>query len=333
MNNMTNTQKVRHELGQAMTEFVVCVGFIFLGLFVVVPTFGKLFDIKHQTLQASRYVAWERTVWLEEVDLGDDNQDDFVISNAEFESVAVRSTDDLYNSMRNRFFYGSGWGGIKPISSTDTGAAAGSLSPVWDYVQSKETMLAEVALLDDVEGDTDSIAYDVLDFISDGVEFIQEPIAWMMGVLGNDNEDLFAIDFNLKGYYAPTIITSLNTSNAKGGGAGEWELNNGGSGIEDMIFQSWDGKFTMHSAILADGWNAQSVGYYEDRVDNFVPSTVFDFDLMDALITIASLLEGGPTNSAIGKLDFGYVGVEPMPGEEGQPMDVSCDGGFCNYDE
>lgn len=318
--------------GQAMTEFVVCVGFIFLGLFVIVPLFGKIFDIKYQGLQASRYVAWERTVWLEDYNSSDENQEDFVISGDEFESIAVRSNDDLYNSVNNRFFYGHGHGGIKFISDMDTGPPAGDLSPVWDYGQSRKTMFRGVAL-DIEEEDTDSIAYDALNILATVLNTVATPINFLLGFLGGENTDLLNIDYNRKGYYSPTLRVSLNPDNAKGGGNGEWELNNGGSGIEDMIFQNWDGVFTMHSAILADGWGAQSLGYYQDRADNFVPSTVFNFAAFDALITIASLLEGGPANSAIGKLEFGEVGIEPMPGEGGEPMDVSSDDGFYYYDD
>lgn len=330
MNQLLGRTPFRYRKAQAMTEFVVCVGFIFLGLFIVVPLFGKILDIKYQSLQASRYVAWERTVWLEGYNPGDDNQDDFVISGDEFESIAVRSNDDLYNSVNNRFFYGQGRG-IKSIGDSDTGAPAGDVSPIWDYTQSRNSMFRGVAL-EIEEEDTDSIAYAILDGLADVVDFISTPLSIVLGALGG-NEDFLQVDYNMKGYYSPTLRTSLNPDNAKGGSAGDWELNNGGSGIEGMIFQSWDGVFTTNSAILADGWNAQSVGYYQDRADNFVPSSIFDFDIVNILIDIMSVLEGGPANSAIAKLDFGEVGVEPMPGEEGQPLDVTCDEGFCYYDD
>ncbi len=330
-------QSSMRQSGQAMTEFVVSVGFIFLVLFIVVPTFGKILDIKFTNQQAARYVAWERTVWLQDMNAwgGSDNTEDFVISSNEFESVAIRSDTDLSNTVSNRFFNGQGSAVIKPITSSDTDGANGDTSSLWTYTQSKQSMFQGVEVLDTNERDTPAIAYDVLGVLDSGLDVITTPIEFMLNVVGGDNPDLLQMDYNLRGYYSPTVRTSLNTGNAKGGGNGEWDRNNGewGGGIEDAIFQNWDGRFTANSAILADGWNAQSVGYYQDRADNFVPSTVFDNDLFDVLKTAASLLEGGPANSAINKLDFGEMGVEPMPGEDGAPLDVTCDDGHCYYDE
>ncbi|MBU2885286.1 hypothetical protein KO507_05855 [Gilvimarinus agarilyticus] len=322
--------------GQAMTEFVVSVAFIFMVLFVIVPTFGKIIDIKMKNQQASRYAAWERTVWLKDMNAWNatstTNTEDFVISSDEFESVALRSDTELENSVASRFFYGQGRAEIVPISSSDvTGpGTAGSESPVWTYHQSRQEMLGQVEVLDLNERDTPSVAYDVLDYLETGLGAITTPIEFMLNAIGGDNPDLLQLDYNLNGYYKPSVRTSLNTGNAKGGGNGEWDLNDGdwGGGIEDAIFQQWDGRFVSNSAILADGWNAQSVGYYADRVDNFVPSTVFDNALFDVLKTAASILEAGPSQSAIYRLDFGEMGVEPMPAE-----DVTCDDGHCYYND
>ncbi|HEY7883578.1 MAG TPA: hypothetical protein VIC08_01380 [Cellvibrionaceae bacterium] len=335
-----------HTRGQAMTEFVVSVAFIFMVLFVAVPMFGKLMDIKFQNLQASRYAAWERTVWLQDRHAwntdnlapwvaANSNSNDFVISNAEFESIAVRNNDDLANTVRNRFFYGHGRSVIKPISAADTDGSGGPASPLWTYVQSRQPMLAGVQVLDTQEQDTNSVAYDVIGTLGGTVNAIAAPVNFLMGALGAENDDLLNIDFNMKGYYSPQVRASLNTAAAKGGGSGQWDRVDGqwGSGIEDMIYQNWDGVFTANSAILADGWNAQSVGYFKDRVDNLVLSTVFDNAVFDVVKTIASILEGGPGNSAIHKIDFGDIQVNPMPGENGQPLPVTCDGGFCYYDD
>lgn len=334
---MTVSPRMFRQRGQAMTEFVVSVGFIFLVLFIIVPTFGKILDMKFQNQQAARYVAWERTVWLRDMNSwgGNDNTEDFVISSNEFESVAMRSDSALTNSVSNRFFNGQGRAKFKEISSSDVDGASGDVSALWSYTQSGKSMFQGVEVFNTNEKDTPAIAYDVLNVLDAGLDVITTPIEFMLNVVGGDNTDLLQLDYNLKGYYSPTVRTSMNTGNAKGGGDGEWDRRDGdwGGGVEDAIFQHWDGRFTANSAILADGWNAQSVAYYEDRTDNFVPSTVFDNALFDVLKTAASLLEGGPDNSAIYKLDFGEMGAEPMPGEDGQPLDVSCDDGHCYYDE
>lgn len=335
--------------GQAMTEFVVSVSFVFLGLFILVPMFGKLMDMQAQNQQASRYVAWERTVWFDQ----GDEPDESVQSLATWESVATRSDDAIMESMENRFFYGTGAGKLKPISEADVGGVSGDINPIWTYVQSKKTMYGGTTLGTDEDPETQrttsldgqltpAIAYEVVDVINDGVKVIADPINKFLGKLGGKNDDFMTFAYETKNYFSPVLTTQINVANSLGGGIGVWDRDdngNWGSGIEDALFSSgWDGSLKSRSAILADGWNTQSLKHYQQRADDFVPSTLFDNKIFDAAITIASFLEGGPSNSAVNKLDFGAVGIEPMPAAEGGgPMDVTegggITGGFYYYDD
>jgi|TARA_B110000908_G_scaffold114612_1_gene134309 hypothetical protein len=336
-----NRQPVKYHRssGQAMVEFSVTVAFIFLAMFVFVPTFGKLMDLQFQNLMASRYIAWERTVWFDQIN--DDNRDDFVISRDDFESVAVRSDGEIMNSAESRFFYGHGK--LLPImlSELDVESPSGLTSPIWTYVQSKKSMYGGSTLRSFDAKDTPSIAYDIGNALATGVKAIKAPIDFLLGAIGNDNEDMF--EFPLvasKNYYTPILATRLNVGNAHGEGQSVWERTDGSGGfspgIESAFFMrdgapEWN-TFESRSAILADGWNAQSIKHYKDRADDYVPSTLFQNDLFEVIIDVASILETGRSSSAIGKLGFGEVGVEPMPSVNGQPTPVSCDDGFCSFD-
>jgi len=330
--------------GQAMTEFVVSVSFVFLGLFVLVPTFGKLMDMQYQTQQASRYVAWERTVWFDQ----GDEPDESVQSLDYWQSVATRSDADVMESMSNRFFYGNGPGELKQITQSDVDGQEGDINPIWTYVQSKNTMYGGTTLGTDGDDDsgkmdaalTPGIGYKIVDVINDGVKVIADPVNQFLGMLGGDNDDFMTFAYETKNYFSPVLTTQVVLANSQGGGTGVWDRDDTGawgSGIEDAIFSNWDGKIKARSAILADGWNTQSLSHYQQRADDFVPSTLFDNAIFDAVITIASFLEGGPSNSAINKLDFGAVGIEPMPAEDGAPMAVTegggLFGGFYFYDD
>ena len=81
-----------------------------------------------------------------------------------------------------------------------------------------------------------------------------------------------------KGYFTPEVVTRLNLKNAWGSGETVWDREDGEwtPGIESAIFQSWNGSMTARGGILSDGWSAQSVNHYKDRVDDYVPSDVFD---------------------------------------------------------
>ncbi|MDG0970859.1 MAG: hypothetical protein P8P22_06350 [Porticoccaceae bacterium] len=325
--------------GQAMIEFSVTVSFVFLAIFVFVPTFGKLMDLQLQNLMASRYIAWERTVWFDQIN--DDNRDDFVISNNEFESVAVRTDSDIMNSAETRFFLNHG--GLLPMAliEDDLNSPRGAASPIWTYVQSKKTMYGGSTLRSFDAKKTPSIAYEIGDALASGIKTVKDPIDFLLSAIGNNNEDMFEFPLvTSKNYYNPILATRLNVGNAHGAGESVWERVDGSTeftpGIESAFFKregerQWN-TFESRSAILADGWNAQSIKHYKDRADDYVPSTLFQNKMFETIIDLASFLENGRSNSAIGKLGFGEVGVEPMPAEDGQPATAVCGDGFCSFE-
>jgi|TARA_B110000914_G_scaffold191548_1_gene178163 hypothetical protein len=325
--------------GQAMTEFSVTVAFVFLPIFVFVPTFGKLMDLQFQNLMASRYIAWERTVWFDQI--SDDNRDDFVISGDEFESVAVRSDSAIMDSAENRFFYNHGGAVPVLLNENDVNHPMGQTSALWRYMQSDQSMYGGSSLRSFDADDTPSIAYDIGNVLATSIQAITEPIDFLLGAIGNDNEDMFGFPLvTSKNYYTPILSTQLNVSNAHGGGSSVWDRKDGAftPGIESAFFKrdgmpEWN-TFESRSAILADGWNAQSIEHYKDRADDYVPSTLFQNDVFENIIYLASAtgLEGDPEESAIRKLGFGEVGVEPMPSMNGQPASVGCDDGFCSFE-
>src|SRR5690606_31683869 len=49
--------------GQAMTELLIAATFVLVPLLLLIPLLGKYIDIRHATIQAARYEAWEYTVW------------------------------------------------------------------------------------------------------------------------------------------------------------------------------------------------------------------------------------------------------------------------------
>jgi hypothetical protein len=69
VDSMTNRQRPRRRLaartrqnGQALTEAIIW-STALVAFFFSLPLLGKFFDIKHKTLEASRYAVWERTLW------------------------------------------------------------------------------------------------------------------------------------------------------------------------------------------------------------------------------------------------------------------------------
>ena len=329
--------------GQAMTEFNVSVAFIFMPLFVLVPTLGKLIEIQHTNQLAARYAAWERTVWFD-TRSGGANRNDFVTSSNEWESVAVRDESTVANTMRNRFFLRRDERPFAFISDSDTAPLTEDVQRIWFYEQSDLPMYNETELLrysnSDVE-ETPGVAYWALKGFSDGVSYVMEPLNDFRSFTGNSNEDWmqFPLFRDSVSYYRPIVKTSLNKSNAQGGGVQFWDRTEGSdftNGIESAIFlnNGWDGTFESQAAILADGWSAQSEAHYKDRADDYAIMDILDIGFInDVVIPLVAILEGGLENSAIGKFEFGAVGIEPMPLKDGEPAPVECEDGFCTFDE
>ncbi len=48
--------------GSSITEFIIIMAF-FVPVMFAMPLIAKYADIKSKTIEASRYAAWERTVW------------------------------------------------------------------------------------------------------------------------------------------------------------------------------------------------------------------------------------------------------------------------------
>ncbi|MFC0399670.1 hypothetical protein [Paraburkholderia rhizosphaerae] len=78
----------RAAAGQAMLELLVATSLATAVLFIALAMLGKFSDVRNKTLLGSRYVAWERSVWL---------------------SADVRASADAAHSERDWFAtYGSG---------------------------------------------------------------------------------------------------------------------------------------------------------------------------------------------------------------------------------
>lgn len=96
--------------GQAMTEFLVAC-LVLIPLFLAIPLLGKYMDISHSTTQATRYLAWERTVW----------------------TTDRKSSDQLQNEMRNRIYTRPG----TRVNSTDGAQPPAAFNPLWKDVGGK----------------------------------------------------------------------------------------------------------------------------------------------------------------------------------------------------
>jgi len=85
---------IRNNKGNAQTELLILV-LVMVPAFMVLPTLGKLSDVNQSVVQASRYAAWERTVY--DPSEKSDAQISAEISNRFFrrQDVMIETRDDV----------------------------------------------------------------------------------------------------------------------------------------------------------------------------------------------------------------------------------------------
>ena len=89
--SLTSLPHTYNEHGQSLTEFAVVTAFALIPLFFLVIYTGKWSFTQLRTIEAARYVAWERTVWRSQPLQGR-------------EWVAMKPDADLRNEAAVRFF-------------------------------------------------------------------------------------------------------------------------------------------------------------------------------------------------------------------------------------
>ena len=275
--------------GQAMTEMVICATFLLIPLFFIVPMFGKYIDMRHATIQAARYEAWEYTVWYE--DSGDRDTGFSVFSRSHpvtrpmggFDAFGItqpiKSRADTQAESRQRFFSRTNAftpadpqdeiRGALPITDTDkTGWTDTARNFSWQdgrgvplYTGSGAAAISSSALTPLTLFGLDIGLDHVIGFIMDIVGFVTGIFADLFGLIGSD----VGIDFvNQDGYATATVgietplpryMTARNPADPT-----LW-----GSTPQTLSFRS-------SAAVLTDGWNAG--GWYQtyNQAGGVVPS-------------------------------------------------------------
>lgn len=107
--------------GQALVEFLVAAMFFLGPLLLAIIALGKLADVRHATLMAARYAAWERTVWYE------DSGSKFAAINGANQKSAARINNEIAVRLVNDR------SSATVIRNTDRNATrfANGIDPMW----------------------------------------------------------------------------------------------------------------------------------------------------------------------------------------------------------
>jgi len=234
--------------GQAMTELLVAASAILVPLFLIVPAFGKLIDMRHATIQAARYQAWEYTVWYAEncertvftFDVADPEEcqsGGFEEHNAQ--PVKAREIVRLEAIER---FMGSPDG--SPLSAIDPSVVSLSPSNLSWYDHTAAIMVDNTVagtMVSSRSPDGLPVIDTILDTVLGVIEFVFGAFGDVLGFLGSD-AGFDAI--NTDGMAAADVTLTMNSAAIKRLFAQE-----NATPMPDLTFNA-------SAAVLTDGWNA-----------------------------------------------------------------------------
>lgn len=344
--------KRKYQRGQAITEFNVTAAFLLVPLFIMIPILGKYIDMKHASVQAARYMAWERTVWFEEAPA-------YTLT-GDTKMAHVKSQATLQQETRVRFFSSVNVDELlDPVNDADE-----EINPLWNdrgtdaderlIINNTDDVLIEYlgsngnpnnsgsedvlkkSSSDDVDNplnDKRSLSYQLIDTSS-----------WFVGKAANFASDLFSFlarTFNSVASAIPGINLQLPASfttppnvmdkfQFKGYFRSKVTMD-----LDDAHFQKVFGldapDITSRAAVLTDSWVVEGNDQFMEWTKSFVPFSLLNgpFNAVKPIFNTNIPLIG-PAFPELEHLEFGYVNPDPF--EPNGSSELSCPDGLCSYE-
>ncbi len=284
--------------GQAMTEFTVVAGFVLIPVFLLIPLLGKYIDIRHSTIQAARYEAWEYTAWH----ASGQSPDGFD------QTLPVKEPAALKREAQRRFFSDP----ALPLKASDqsVGWHASDKNGLWQDHRG-------TPLFDGANRGTSADEHDTPDItgivtpLFRVVDTAFTALARALKFLGVD-AGFTAIDS--KGYYR-------SDSGVKTARLDWFDPNNTLSGVDaferGLTFQAQAGVLSQH-------WNAGSSVMAAYQTRGLVPTSLLDNKVMHTAQTVLGVFAPELKKDS---LKFGYVDYDSVPPDRLTPTteSVVCD--------
>ena len=241
------------ESGQAMTETLITASMILVPLFLLIPLLGKYIDINHSTIQATRYEAWEYTVWYQ---TATEEATGVVTTVNGSTNVRLPRKDFavLQDETRQRFF-----------SSTDASITATD-NVLWNIANPSNPnnlwkdhrdirLLSNTGRIDSVAGSSGAtpsgVTTALFNFIIRIFNTITAGIGGILtGLGGNPNLANFDV-MNMFGYSKSEITVPIVSP----AGLIDFVTTSGPGGVGSSTTQ-YNLNFNSQAAVLTDGWNA-----------------------------------------------------------------------------
>ncbi len=316
---------ITRQQGQAIAEFNVTAAFLLVPLFILIPLMGKYIDMKHSSVEAARYMAWERTVWFEKAP-------------KYTSTAAVKSTFILEKETISRVFGNTD----RLVSRSDSGGlGVGEVNMLWKDHGGRQLVSYDSISAKIPKGDEEvpsasyrafNIATNIIDIpanyigdkLIDALNWFNDGAETLTGrrPIPVPNSPLFDIvtKFHFEGYYRPEVRVAVNN-------------------IPNMsIFDTLNLEIVSRAAILTDSWSAagnegkkKQDTQFAKWADSFVPfakvrplfkpaQDVFSYKVLG--VSIAPELGAD-------SLIFGFVDTDPVTDSSIIP---ACPAGVCSFE-
>ncbi|MEM7468741.1 MAG: hypothetical protein AAF387_17880 [Pseudomonadota bacterium] len=301
----------RYQRGQAMSEFVISATYVLIPLFIAIPMLAKYIDIKHASVQAARYEAWEYTVWYEDENNDDNDILDNYDSGLSGYLTPEKDLDTVRNESQRRFYSRVGTNpttgadnDVDPLTIADIGGwNAATANPLWtnhrelpmftgdiqhDAITetSADTPTLSITIAG-VELDLGSIVTTLLDLASIGFDLVGDAL----GVLGSD-AGFSAI--NTDGYSRVQMNTRIWALTDR---EGDLEIAHVRDRLQDDELTGASARtvdFLSKASVLSDGWGAGGTDHTYLQVNGATPSIlvkeILDLPVLDQVWDIISFI-------------------------------------------
>ena len=270
---MKRNEYKRKHAGQAMTEFLIVASFALVPLFLGISLLAKYIDIKQTNIQASRYQAWEYTVWFA--------NDSEPMTGFDAVDQPIKSTAFTQLETQRRFFTATGdENSTLPIAATDgtLGWSTGTANPLWtDHMgtrlyQGSAGATNSLRSSEDtptlpIVGDVMNTMFDVIDFAFSAIGDLMSLVGSSVGFTAINTEGYAESDLSMQVAINPTFV---NIDSIHFDRQASDEL---GGGTLD---------FSTSASVLSDAWNAGGVEHTYNQAGGTVP-TVLLSELLDAI--------------------------------------------------
>jgi len=291
----------KYQNGQALIELGIFISFIIAPLLLLTPYLAKLIEARHYNDMAARYIAWEKTVWLER------NPSNWSSSSGTLNGLAIKQTSNIEKEIPYRFFSKT----AIPINSRiDTGRKwsiekDAYVSFKFNQAQqsNEQSLLApynpnaekEQQYFNQVNTSNSATPGRVSRVLNRALDVIS---------LGGSN-------FNTRGFFkgesniqiaSHLLIEDDDKTSEKSNEIGR----------ETKRESEFEIKMRSQVYILADGWNVGGINHNARVVRGLLPSSAFDNGIMSTILDAVSVIPVGKKLDS-NSLKFGHLDLNQIP--------------------